>query len=606
VVPLTVKLRSEVNVEETWNLKDLFESENAYNQAIKDLTEAVDQFTEKHKGKISDAASAIDALKDYEKIYQMVIPAGTYASLSLSTDQTNDEAQMRASKFDSIAAKVFSKVSFLNSELSELPAETIEEAMNESAEFKNYLEKLLLFKPYQLHPEVEKTLAAFQSSFDAPYGLYNTTKLVDMNFGDFEVNGKTYPLSYNIFEGSLEAEPDAEVRRAAYQAFYDKLKDYQHTTAKTYDAHLQTEKTTSDLRGFENIFDSLLFDQQVDRELYNRQIDLIMSELAPHMRKYAKLLQKAHGLEKMTFADLKIPLDPTFEPKITVEESRKYMKDGLQIMGEDYINMVNRSFDERWIDFAQNKGKSTGAFCSSPYGAHPYILISWSGSMDDVFVLAHELGHAGHFYNAHKNQNVFNSRPSLYFIEAPSTMNEMLMANHLLNNSDDPRFKRWVISAIIARTYYHNFVTHLLEAAYQRKVYERIDAGESVNAGILNAYKRSVLEEFWGEDVDIQEGAELTWMRQPHYYMGLYPYTYSAGLTISTQVSQRILKEGQPAVDAWLEVLQAGGTKTPVELSQMAGVDITTEQPLRDTIAFIGSLIDQLETLTEEIEVGTN
>lgn len=603
---MTVKLRSEVNVEETWNLKNLFETEEAFNQAIIDLTQAVEQFAEKHKGNIKDADSAISALSDYEKIYEMVIPAGTYASLSLSTDQTNDEAQMRSSKFNSLAAKVFSKVSFLNSELSELPAETIQEAMNNSAEFNNYLEKLLLFKPFQLHPEVEKTLAAFQSTFDAPYGLYNTTKLVDMNFGDFEVNGKTYPLSYNIFEGSLEAEPDAEVRRAAYKAFYDKLKDYQHTTAKTYDAHLQTEKTTSDLRGFETIFDFLLFDQQVDRELYNRQIDLIMSELAPHMRKYAKLLQKAHGLDKMTFADLKIPLDPTFEPKITVEESRKYMQDGLQILGEDYINMVNRSFDERWIDFAQNKGKSTGAFCSSPYGAHPYILISWSGSMDDVFVLAHELGHAGHFYNAHKHQNVFNSRPSLYFIEAPSTMNEMLMANHLLNNSDDPRFKRWVISAIIARTYYHNFVTHLLEAAYQRKVYDRIDAGESVNAGILNSYKRSVLKEFWGEDVEIQEGAELTWMRQPHYYMGLYPYTYSAGLTISTQVSQRILKEGQPAVDAWLEVLQAGGTKTPVELSKMAGVDITTEQPLRDTIAFIGSLIEQLETLTNEIEVGSN
>jgi len=605
VVPLTVKLRSEVNVEETWNLKDLFATEEAFNQAITDLTLAVDQFAEKHKGNIKDAYSAISALSDYEKIYEMVIPAGTYASLSLSTDQTNDEAQMRASKFDSIAAKVFSKVSFLNSELSELPAETIQEAMDNSAEFKNYLEKLLLFKPHQLHPEVEKTLAAFQSTFDAPYGLYNTTKLVDMNFGEFEVNGKTYPLSYNIFEGSLEAEPDAEVRRAAYKSFYDKLKEYQHTTAKTYDAHLQTEKTTSDLRGFETIFDFLLFDQQVDRDLYNRQIDLIMSELAPHMRKYAKLLQKVHGLDKMTFADLKIPLDPTYEPKITVEESRKYMLNGLQIMGEDYVNMVNRSFDERWIDFAQNKGKSTGAFCSSPYGAHPYILISWSGSMDDVFVLAHELGHAGHFYNAHKHQNVFNSRPSLYFIEAPSTMNEMLMANHLLNNSDDLRFKRWVISAIIARTYYHNFVTHLLEAAYQRKVYERIDAGESVNAGILNSLKRSVLEEFWGADVEIQEGAELTWMRQPHYYMGLYPYTYSAGLTISTQVSQRVLKEGQPAVNAWLEVLQAGGTKTPVELSKMAGVDITTEQPLRDTISFIGSLIDQLESLTAEIEVAS-
>ncbi|CAM5379396.1 Oligoendopeptidase F OS=Lysinibacillus sphaericus OX=1421 GN=LS41612_14430 PE=3 SV=1 [Lysinibacillus sphaericus] len=156
-------------------------------------------------------------------------------------------------------------------------------------------------------------------------------------------------------------------------------------------------------------------------------------------------------------------------------------------------------------------------------------------------------------------------------------MNEMLLANYLLTHNDDKRFKRWVISNIVSKTYYHNFVTHLLEAAYQRKVYELVDAGESVNATVLNQLKRTVLEDFWGDTVHILEGAELTWMRQPHYYMGLYPYTYSAGLTISTQVSQRILKEGSTAVDEWLKVLQAGGTKLPVELAQMAGVDVTTE-----------------------------
>ena len=189
----------------------------------------------------------------------------------------------------------------------------------------------------------------------------------------------------------------------------------------------------------------------------------------------------------------------------------------------------------------------------------------------------------------------------MYFIEAPSTMNEMLMANHLLENSDDPKLKRWVISSIISRTYYHNCVTHLLEAAYQREVYKKVDNNESVSAPELNRLKRQVIEEFWGEDVTITEGAELTWMRQPHYYMGLYPYTYSAGLTIATAMSKRVLNEVQPAVDDWLKVLKSGGTKSPVELAQMAGVDVTTDQPLRDTIDYIGKLVDQLEALTEEI-----
>ena len=594
--------RSEVTVEETWNLEDLFSSEKEYQDAISELVQLVDSFHSNFKGKITDSDSAIEALTGYAAIYEKLNPIGTYSSLSFSTDQTDNEAQMRSGKFSSISASLSSKLSFVDSELLELSTDELNEAMNKSEEYAHYLKELIRQKPHQLHPEVEKTLAAYSSSFSAPYGLYNTTKMVDLSFEDFEVNGKKYPLSYVSFEGDWEAETDTEIRRAAFDSFSKQIKNYQHTTAKTYDMKLQIEKTTADLRGYDNILDYLLFDQEVDQTLFNRQIDLITSELAPHMRKYAKLLQDVHGLDKMTFADLKIPLDPSYEPKITIEESKKYMNDALAIMGDDYLDMVNRSFDERWIDFAQNTGKSTGAFCASPYGSHPYILISWSSRMNEVFVLAHELGHAGHFYNAHKKQNVFNSRPSLYFIEAPSTMNEMLMANHLLENSDDPKFKRWVISSIVARTYYHNFVTHLLEAAYQRKVYERVNAGENVNAGILNEIKRGVLEEFWGDAVEITPGAELTWMRQPHYYMGLYPYTYSAGLTISTQVSKRILSEGESAVADWLEVLQAGGTKTPVELAQMAGVDVTTEQPLRDTIAYIGELVDELVKLTEEIE----
>lgn len=594
--------RSEVKLEETWDLTDLFENEQQFEEALQVVSEDATAIEAKFKGKITNSTVAVEVITLYKNLSEKLVPIGNYSQLSLSVDQTNDTAQMRAAKVGQLYSKISAQLSFITSELLQLDEETLTETKNKSQDFSHYIDKLIRKKPYQLHPEVEKTLAAFGSIFEAPYELYNTTKLVDMKFENFEVNGKSYPLSYNSFEGDWELETDTDIRRAAFTAFSNKLRDYQHTTAKTYDTHLKIEKTESDLRGFNSIFDSLLFDQQVDKELYDRQIDLITSELAPIMRKYAKLLQKSHGLEKMTFADLKIPLDPSYEPKISIEESRQYMKDGLSVLGKDYQAMLDRAFDERWIDFAQNIGKSTGAFCSSPYGYHPYVLISWTSRMNEVFVLAHELGHAGHFYLANAEQNIFNARPSLYFIEAPSTMNEMLMANHLLSNSNDARFKRWVISTIIARTYYHNFVTHLLEAAYQRKVYEIIDDGGSVNASILNKLKRDVLVDFWGDAVEITEGAELTWMRQPHYYMGLYPYTYSAGLTIATEVSQRILKEGTPAVNDWINVLKAGGTKTPVELAQMAGVDVTTDQPLRNTIQFIGSLVDQLEELTAQLE----
>ncbi|ARK23832.1 oligoendopeptidase F [Sporosarcina sp. P37] len=594
--------RTAVNEQETWNLNTLFEDERAYQQAVKDAESQAAAFSRDYKGTITDANSAIRALDAYRSLQEKLVKISSYAELAASVDLTDDAAQMRESQFGSIAAKIASQTSFVMSELTELSEETLKQASEQSDDYAALFEKIIREKPYQLHPEVEKTLAALSSSFQAPYSLYNTTKMADIRFPDFTADGKNYPLSYVSFEGKWESEPETAVRRAAFETFSDTLRNYQHTTAKTYDMHVQMEKTTADLRGYDSVIDYLLMEQDVDRSMYNRQIDVIMKDLAPHMRKYAKLLQKIYGLDEMTFADLKIPVDPSYEPSITVEESKQYMTGALSVMGEDYLDMVNRAYSERWIDFAQNEGKSTGAFCASPYGSGSFILISWTGSMEDVFVLAHELGHAGHFHHANEAQNLFNSESSLYFIEAPSTMNEMLMANHLLKNSNDPKFKRWVLSSIVSRTYYHNFVTHLLEAAFQRKVYELADAGGNVNASILNELKRGVLEEFWGDSITLNKGAELTWMRQPHYYMGLYPYTYSAGLTISTEMAKRVLHEGEPAVKDWIQALRAGGSKKPAELAKMAGIDITTEKPLRDTISYIGELIDQIEKLTEEID----
>lgn len=365
---------------------------------------------------------------------------------------------------------------------------------------------------------------------------------------------------------------------------------------------VQQEKIEADLRGYDSVIDYLLQDQEVTRDMFDRQIDVIMSDLAPIMQKYAKLLKRVHGLDVMKFEDLKVSIDPEFEPEISIEDSKRYIYGALNVLGKDYLNMVETAYEDRWIDFAQNKGKETGAYCASPYASHSYVFISWTGKMTETFVLAHELGHAGHFTLAQQQQNYLESEASMYFVEAPSTMNEMLMANYLFEHSDDPKFKRWVIGSIVSRTYYHNMVTHLLEAAYQREVYNKVDAGESLTAPQLNEIMRDVYSQFFGDSVKLTEGAELTWMRQPHYYMGLYSYTYSAGLTIGTVMSQRIQNEGQIAVEQWLDTLRAGGSKSPADLASIAGIDITTDQPLRATIQYIGKLVNELEQLTDEIE----
>jgi len=597
-----LKNRSEVNQNLTWNLSDIFKTEVEYNQAVEKMEKLTQNIEKKYKKKLSSTKVINDCLDDYKEYLALKTITTTYSSLSVSTDQTNSENMSRLMRLISICSQLDSKLSFIKSELMDLDEQIINDAITESEGNSYYLKDIIYNKKHSLSPEVEKVLTSLQPTMNSFYNIYNQAKLADMNFADFNVDDKSYPLSFILFENDWEYENNTKIRRTAFKAFSDKLREYQNTFASIYQYQVKKEKTIANLRGFDSVFDYLLFNQKVDRKLYDRQIDLIMEKLAPHMRKYANLVKEIHNLEEMTFADLKLSIDPSYEPNISVEDSKKYIEEALAVMGNDYLDMVKRSFKERWIDFVQNKGKSTGAFCSSPYGVHPYILISWSEQMREVFVLAHELGHAGHFYLSQQKQNILSTRPSQYFIEAPSTMNEMLMANYLLKIKENPRFKRWVYASIISRTYYHNFVTHLLEAHYQREVYKIIDQGGSINAYKLNQLKKSTLEKFWGDSVKINDGAELTWMRQPHYYMGLYPYTYSAGLTISTQVSKKILNEGQKAIDDWKKVLEAGGTKKPVELAQMAGVDITTEKPLLETISYIGEIIDEIIKITKELE----
>lgn len=598
-----LKERKDVDQALTWDLSAIYATDEEFQEDVKKMKELSLKIEKDYKGKLNTASKINECLDQLRKLYEIRDLTSYYVELAVSVDYTNNENQDKCSKMANVISEMESRLSFIESEIIQANEKILDVAISESKENSNYLKDKKREKKHALHPEVERVLEALSGTLEGPYKIYEQAKHADMNFKNFMVGEKEYPLGYALFENEYEYESDTKVRRAAFKTFSDKLKEYEYTTAAAYQLQVQKEKSMATLRGFDSVIDSLLFPQKVDRDLYNRQIDIIMEKLAPHMRKYAKLLKKIHKLDEMTFADLKIAVDPEYDPNVTIEESKKYIEGALAILGDDYLEMVKTAYDERWIDFAQNKGKSTGGFCASPYGSHSFILLSWSEKMAEVFTLAHELGHAGHFKLFNESQNIFDVDVSGYFVEAPSTINELLMANYILKTNEDKRFRRWVLSSMIGHTYYHNFVTHLLEAAYQREVYKIIDEGGSVQASTLSQIKKEVLEKFWGDDVKIIEGAELTWMRQPHYYMGLYSYTYSAGLTIATEVSKRILQEGKPAIDDWRAVLTAGATKTPVELAKMAGVDITTDKPLLDTIDYIGSIIDEIVKLTGEIEV---
>lgn len=599
---MKLNARKDVPVRETWDLSLIFAAEADFEAAIEKAKALADTLEKTYKNALTTPESIAECLALYEELEILLYQTTSYTSLAVSVDYTDTEAQKKDAKMTALAAEIGSRLSFIESEIADAPEELIRAAMDKTGRAKHYLAEILREKPHRLSAETEKVLAALSPVFNAPYDIYHMTKLADMKFGSFTVNGREYPLGYSLFEDEYEYEADTDVRRAAFRAFSDKLREYENTTAATYNTYLTQQRIMAKQRGFADMFEADLFTDHVTREMYDRQIDLITEKLAPAMRKYARLVGKMNKLDRVTFADLKLPLDAEFDPRVTIGESREYVRSALSVLGQDYADMVDEAYDKRWIDFARNVGKETGGFCSSPYGCNSYILLSWNNRIADVFTIAHELGHAGHFRLCNGAQSLFDTNVSGYLIEAPSTMNELLLAQDLLRKNTDKRFRRWVLSSLIGHTYYHNFVTHLREAWYQREAMNIIEQGGAVNAETLSGIFRKNLETFWGDAVELTEGCELTWMRQPHYYMGLYSYTYSAGLTLATQAALNIAAEGESAVARWRAMLEAGSTRDPLGLAAIAGIDLSTPDALEHTIAYISGIIDEIAALTEEID----
>lgn len=599
---MKLNARKDVPVNETWDLSLIFAAEADFEAAVEKAKALADTLEKTYKNALTTPESIAGCLALYEELEILLYQTTSYTSLAVSVDYTDTEAQKKDAKMTALAAEIGSRLSFIESEIADAPEELIRAAMDKTGRAKHYLAEILREKPHRLSAETEKVLAALSPVFNAPYDIYHMTKLADMKFGSFTVNGREYPLGYSLFEDEYEYEADTDVRRAAFRAFSDKLREYENTTAATYNTYLTQQRIMAKQRGFADMFEADLFTDHVTREMYDRQIDLITEKLAPAMRKYARLVGKMNKLDRVTFADLKLPLDAEFDPRVTIGESREYVRSALSVLGQDYADMVDEAYDKRWIDFARNVGKETGGFCSSPYGCNSYILLSWNNRMADVFTIAHELGHAGHFRLCNGAQSLFDTNVSGYLIEAPSTMNELLLAQDLLRKNTDKRFRRWVLSSLIGHTYYHNFVTHLREAWYQREAMNIIEQGGAVNAETLSGIFRKNLETFWGDAVELTEGCELTWMRQPHYYMGLYSYTYSAGLTLATQAALNIAAEGESAVTRWRAMLEAGSTRDPLGLAAIAGIDLSTPDALEHTIAYISGIIDEIAALTEEID----
>lgn len=593
------KHRSEFPENELWDLTALYQDQEDFLRAIEKTREDIQKFVRDYQGKLSTFEDFERAFAELEQIYIQISHIGNYGFMPQTTDFGDESFAQIAQAAMEFETEANVALSFFDDALVGAD-EAVLERLGQEPHLTSAIRQAKIKKAHYLGADVEKALTNLGEVFYSPQDIYTKMRAGDFAMADFEVDGKVYKNSFVTYENFYQNHENAEIREKAFRSFSDGLRKHQNAAAAAYLAQVKSEKLLADMKGYESVFDYLLAEQEVDRSMFDRQIDLIMSEFVPVAQKYLKHVAKVNGLEKMTFADWKLDLDSELNPEVSIDDAYDLVMKSVEPLGQEYCQEVARYKEERWVDFAANAGKDSGGYAADPYRVHPYVLMSWTGRMSDVYTLIHEIGHSGQFIFSDNHQSYFNAHMSTYYVEAPSTFNELLLSDYLERQFDNPRQKRFALAHRLTDTYFHNFITHLLEAAFQRKVYTLIEEGGTFGASKLNAIMKEVLTEFWGDAVEIDDDAALTWMRQAHYYMGLYSYTYSAGLVIST-AGYLHLKNDENGARDWLELLKSGGSKTPLESAMIIGADISTDKPLRDTIQFLSDTVDQIIAYSEEL-----
>lgn len=596
---MELKKRSEFPENELWDLTALYKDRQDFLLAIEKALQDIDLFKRNYEGRLTSVDDFTQALIEIEHIYIQMSHIGTYAFMPQTTDFSDESFAQIAQAGDDFMTKASVALSFFDTALANADLDVLD-TLEKNPYFSAAIRMAKIQKEHLLSPDVEKALANLREVINAPYDIYTKMRAGDFDMDDFEVDGKTYKNSFVSYENFYQNHENAEIREKAFRSFSKGLRKHQNTAAAAYLAKVKSEKLLADMKGYASVFDYLLAEQEVDRSLFDRQIDLIMTEFGPVAQKFLKHVAQVNGLEKMTFADWKLDIDNELNPEVSIDGAYDLVMKSLAPLGQEYTKEIERYQTERWVDFAANANKDSGGYAADPYKVHPYVLMSWTGRMSDVYTLIHEIGHSGQFIFSDNHQSYFNTHMSTYYVEAPSTFNELMLSDYLEHQFDDPRQKRFALAHRLTDTYFHNFITHLLEAAFQRKVYTLIEEGGTFGADQLNAMMKEVLTDFWGDAVDIDDDAALTWMRQAHYYMGLYSYTYSAGLVMST-AGYLNLKHNPNGAKEWLDFLKSGGSRTPLDTAMLIGADIATEKPLRDTIQFLSETVDQIISYTEEM-----
>lgn len=591
--------RNEVKLEDKWKLEDIYATDAAFNESLSHTQTILPSFKEYENRLISSADTLLAFLQAQDAFEEELGKLYVYSHMRLHEDGNNSFYQDLSQKTESLSIQAGSILAFAGPELSKLTHAQLEQFFSENPalrHYERYLNEVLRQKEHILDHATETLLAQVADIANIPDNTFSMLNNVDIKFPVVQnENGQSIQLTHATYIPLMESFK-RDVRENAFKALYGTYHQFKNTTASLFSGNIKQNSFFAKVRHYNSTLHMALAENNIPLEVYHNLIDVVNQNLSI-LHHYMTLRKETLGLDELHMYDLFVPMVKDYKKEIPFEEAKETILKALACMGEDYIQVATSAFNEGWIDKYENEGKRSGAYSWGTYGApHPYILLNYTSNIDSMFTLAHELGHAMHSYYSHKEQPHVYGDYCIFVAEVASTVNEALLMQYLLKESQDVNEKRYLLNYFMDQ-FKSTLYRQTMFAEFEYKVHSAYDQGETLTSDYLSNTYYELVKKYHGASVCVDQEIALEWSRIPHFYTPFYVYQYATGYSAAIALSTRILSGQANAVSDYIRFLSGGCSKDPIDLLKIAGVDMSQPKPVQDALKQFDTLIHDFRAL---------